>query len=95
MHAFLSFAPVAAGPGDSDAEKTFQLIQSFSDLISLREDRYLQHGATDIEVCSENQHLRLQILGLEVYTSCSALFSAVGRNALISPSSIRHPIGDA
>ena len=41
VHAFLSFAPVAAGTEDSDAEKTIQLIQSISDVVALRRDKFL------------------------------------------------------
>jgi hypothetical protein len=49
-HAYLSFAPVASGPGDTETERSFQLIQSISDLIALRNDKYLQQGASDIDV---------------------------------------------
>ncbi len=50
MHAFLSFAPVATGVGDVEAEQTFQLIQSMSDMVALRHDKYLAPGATDTDV---------------------------------------------
>jgi hypothetical protein len=52
-HAFLSFAPVAAGPGDIETERIFQLVQSISDLVALRRDKYLQPGATNVEVCTD------------------------------------------
>ena len=50
VHAFLSFAPVAAGPEDSESEKGFQLIQAVSDLVALRHDKYLKSGAKNIDV---------------------------------------------
>ena len=50
VHAFLSFAPVTAGTGDVEAETTIQLIQSMSDLVALRRDRYLSGAATGLDV---------------------------------------------
>ena len=49
VHAFLSFAPVAAGPDDIEAEKAFQLIQSVSDAVSLRHDKFALPGATPFD----------------------------------------------
>lgn len=46
VHAFLSFAPVAAGVNDLETERGIQLMQSISDLVSLRRDRFLQSGAS-------------------------------------------------
>ena len=57
MHAYLSFAPVATGPNDPEAEKSYQLIQSVSDLIALRHDKDLNHGASDTDVCSNGLDL--------------------------------------
>ena len=42
VHAFLSFAPVAAGTDDTEAEKTIQLIQSISDVVALRHDKFMR-----------------------------------------------------
>ena len=50
VHAFLSFAPVAAGPENIESERNFQLIQSISDLLALRHDKYLKCGATTTDV---------------------------------------------
>jgi hypothetical protein len=46
VHAFLSFAPVAAGVNDVETEKGIQLMQSISDVVSLRRDKYLQSNAS-------------------------------------------------
>lgn len=46
VHAFLSFAPVAANPEDTEAESAIQLIQSVSDAVSLRRDRFAAPGAS-------------------------------------------------
>lgn len=46
VHAFLSFAPVAAGVDDAGTERNIQLMQSVSDLVSLRRDKFIQNGAT-------------------------------------------------
>lgn len=94
IHAFLSFAPVAAGPGDTEAERTFQLIQSISDMISLREDKYLHPGATDVDVCSALHNATHKIVGFEVHFEGSQMFPVVGRNAVKNSSSIRRPIRD-
>jgi|LauGreDrversion4_2_1035121.scaffolds.fasta_scaffold11486_7 hypothetical protein len=46
VHAFLSFAPVAANPEDTEAESAIQLMQSVSDAVSLRRDRFAEPGAS-------------------------------------------------
>jgi len=46
INAYLSFAPVATGTGDVDAERGFQLVQSMSDVVALRSDKFLSPGAT-------------------------------------------------
>ena len=46
VHAFLSFAPVAAGAEDSQTERTIQLIQSVSDLVTLRRDKFVTSTST-------------------------------------------------
>lgn len=49
MHGFLSFAPVAASPDDTETETAIQLIQSISDAVALRRDKFAQPGANEYD----------------------------------------------
>jgi len=49
VHAFLSFAPVAASPEDTETETAIQLIQSVSDAVALRRDKFARPGATEYD----------------------------------------------
>ena len=51
VHAFLSFAPIAANNEDIETERTFQLIQSVSDAVALRHDKFLTDNSNNYDVC--------------------------------------------
>lgn len=51
VRAFLSFAPVAASIEDTQTEQTIQFVQSVSDLVALRHDKYMKPGASGTDVC--------------------------------------------
>jgi hypothetical protein len=57
VHAFLSFAPVASNSEDIDTERSFQLIQSVSDTVSLRHDKFLTENSNKYDVCDTNKHM--------------------------------------
>ena len=88
VQAFLSFAPVAAGSDDIESERTFQLIQSVSDLVVLRHDKYLKNGATNIDVCLKFSRL-IHISGSEIHSPSSSQFPVVGRNEIFQSVPLR------
>ena len=49
VHGFLSFAPVAASPEDTETETAIQLIQSISDAVALRRDKFARPGANEYD----------------------------------------------
>ena len=63
VHAFLSFAPVAAGPEDAETEQSIQLIQSISDLVALRRDKYLTTSGGRIHVRDPESHTAHLLIG--------------------------------
>ena len=48
---FLSFAPLTTGPEDYEADRSIQFMQSITDLVALRHDKFVKHGASRTDVC--------------------------------------------